>query len=37
MKITQEVREFAQQGLQSKAEEFNRTGGELYVPIHRAD
>ena len=33
MKITQEVREFAQQGLQEKAAEFNRTGGELYVPI----
>ncbi|WP_416400649.1 phosphomethylpyrimidine synthase ThiC [Alicycliphilus denitrificans] len=34
MKITQEVREFAQQGLQDKAAEFNRAGGELYVPIH---
>ena len=34
MKITQEVREFAQQGLQEKAAEFNRAGGELYVPIH---
>ncbi len=33
MKITQEVREFARQGLQAKAEEFNRSGGELYVPI----
>ena len=36
MKITQEVREFAQQGLQEKAAEFNRAGGELYVPIHPA-
>ena len=34
MKITQEVREFAQQGLKEKAAEFNRAGGELYVPIH---
>ena len=33
MKITQEVREFAQQGLQHKAEEFRGAGGELYVPI----
>jgi phosphomethylpyrimidine synthase len=36
MKITQEVREFAQQGLQEKAAEFNRAGGELYVPIKPA-
>ncbi len=33
MKITQEVREFAAQGLQEKAAEFRGTGGELYVPI----
>ncbi|PWW47933.1 phosphomethylpyrimidine synthase ThiC [Melaminivora alkalimesophila] len=36
MKITQEVREYARQGLQAKAEEFNRAGGALYVPIHPA-
>ena len=44
MKITQEVREFAKQqgvaeeqslalGMQAKAEEFKRTGGEFYIPI----
>ncbi|QTX22752.1 phosphomethylpyrimidine synthase ThiC [Comamonas aquatica] len=44
MKITQEVRDFAKQqgvaeeqgiaaGMQAKAEEFNRTGGEFYIPI----
>ncbi len=33
MKITQEVREFAAQGMQDKAQEFRGTGGELYVPI----
>ncbi|KQR63136.1 phosphomethylpyrimidine synthase ThiC [Acidovorax sp. Leaf160] len=33
MKITQEVRDFAAQGLQGKAAEFRGTGGELYVPI----
>ncbi|AVS83984.1 phosphomethylpyrimidine synthase ThiC [Paracidovorax avenae] len=33
MKITQEVREFAAQGMQEKAQEFRGTGGELYVPI----
>ena len=47
MKITQEVREFAAQkglsetaalaqGMESKAEEFQRQGGQLYVPLHRA-
>lgn len=45
MKITQEVREFAAQkglaesealsnGMEAKAVEFQRGGGELYVPIH---
>ncbi|MBB6576883.1 phosphomethylpyrimidine synthase [Comamonas odontotermitis] len=44
MKITQEVRDFAKSqgvaaeqgisvGMQAKAEEFNRTGGEFYIPI----
>ncbi|GAA6120545.1 phosphomethylpyrimidine synthase ThiC [Acidovorax sp. FG27] len=33
MKITQEVRDFAAQGMQGKAAEFRGTGGELYVPI----
>ncbi|ABM31427.1 phosphomethylpyrimidine synthase ThiC [Paracidovorax citrulli] len=36
MKITQEVREFAAQGMQEKAREFRGTGGELYVPIQPA-
>jgi phosphomethylpyrimidine synthase len=44
MKITQEVRDFAAQkglaegqalstGMQDKAAEFQRTGGQLYVPL----
>jgi phosphomethylpyrimidine synthase len=44
MKITQEVREFAAAkgiaeqegiaaGMQAKAQEFNRAGGEFYIPI----
>jgi phosphomethylpyrimidine synthase len=44
MKITQEVRDYAaaqglsdtaalEQGLATKAEEFRRAGGELYIPI----
>ncbi|MEG1769421.1 MAG: hypothetical protein RR311_13205, partial [Comamonas sp.] len=44
MKITQEVREFAAQkgltedaalaqGMQAKAQEFQNTGGQIYVPI----
>ncbi len=47
MKITQEVREFAaakgvaedaalQEGMAAKAEEFNRAGGEFYIPIKPA-
>ncbi len=36
MKITQEVREFAAQGMQDKAQEFRGAGSELYVPIHPA-
>jgi phosphomethylpyrimidine synthase len=31
MKITQEVREYAERGLQAKAEEFKGAGGEIYV------
>jgi phosphomethylpyrimidine synthase len=45
MKITQEVRDYAaaqglsedaalQQGLQAKSDEFKRSGGEIYIPIH---
>jgi len=45
MKITQEVREFAAakgvaeeaalaEGMAQKAQEFNRAGGEFYIPIH---
>ena len=45
MKITQEVRDFAaqkglaedaalQQGMATKAEEFQRAGGRFYVPLH---
>ena len=33
MKITQEVREFAAQGMQDKSAEFKKVGGELYIPI----
>jgi phosphomethylpyrimidine synthase len=36
MKITQEVREFAQKGLAEKAEEFRGSGAELYIPIQPA-
>ena len=47
MKITQEVREFAAakgvaeeaalaEGMAAKADEFNRAGGEFYIPIHPA-
>ncbi len=45
MKITQEVREFAaakgvsetealRQGMDSKAQEFQRQGGQFYIPLH---
>ena len=30
MKITQEVREYAAKGLHEKAEEFKKTGSEIY-------
>ncbi len=33
MKITQEVREFAEKGMASKSEEFRSIGGQLYIPI----
>ncbi|MBV8621556.1 MAG: phosphomethylpyrimidine synthase ThiC [Curvibacter sp.] len=33
MKITQEVREFAAQGMAEKSAEFKKGGGDLYVPI----
>jgi phosphomethylpyrimidine synthase len=33
MKITQEVREFAERGMAEKSREFAQTGSELYVPV----
>ncbi|MDE1997923.1 MAG: phosphomethylpyrimidine synthase ThiC [Burkholderiales bacterium] len=33
MKITQEVRDFAEKGMAAKSEEFKQVGGELYIPI----
>lgn len=47
MKITQEVRDFAKQkgvaeadalaqGMQTKAVEFQKNGGELYIPLKPA-
>jgi phosphomethylpyrimidine synthase len=33
MKITQEVREYAQQGMDEKAREFIESGSEVYVPV----
>jgi phosphomethylpyrimidine synthase len=36
MKITQEVREFAAQGMADKSAEFKQVGGELYIPIKAA-
>ena len=33
MKITQEVREFAERGMQEKSAEFAQSGRELYVPL----
>jgi phosphomethylpyrimidine synthase len=36
MKITQEVREFAAQGMSEKSAQFKAAGGELYVPIRSA-
>jgi phosphomethylpyrimidine synthase len=35
MKITQEVREFAQQGMAEKSREFIESGAEVYVPVLR--
>ncbi|MFT3776909.1 MAG: phosphomethylpyrimidine synthase ThiC [Ottowia sp.] len=35
MKITQEVREFAAQGMAEKSREFKAGGGEMYVPIQK--
>lgn len=31
MKITQDVREFAEKGMQEKSEEFSKGGGEIYI------
>lgn len=36
MKITQEVREFAERGMAEKSVQFKAGGGELYVPIAKA-
>ncbi|WP_295541316.1 phosphomethylpyrimidine synthase ThiC [uncultured Pseudacidovorax sp.] len=36
MKITQEVREYAAQGMADKSREFREGGGEFYVPIQPA-
>ncbi|WP_295371977.1 phosphomethylpyrimidine synthase ThiC [uncultured Pseudacidovorax sp.] len=36
MKITQEVREYAAQGMDQKSREFREGGGEFYVPIKPA-
>jgi len=36
MKITQEVREFAEKGMEAKSAEFRQVGGELYIPIQPA-
>jgi phosphomethylpyrimidine synthase len=33
MKITQEVREFAQKGMTEMSEAFNEKGGEIYLPV----
>jgi phosphomethylpyrimidine synthase len=33
MKITQEVREFAEQGMKEKSAEFLERGGDVYVPV----
>ncbi len=33
MKITQEVRAYAQQGMAAKSTEFREAGGEIYIPI----
>ncbi|MBV8498296.1 MAG: phosphomethylpyrimidine synthase ThiC [Candidatus Eremiobacteraeota bacterium] len=33
MKITQEVREFAERGMAEKSREFAESGGEVYVPL----
>jgi phosphomethylpyrimidine synthase len=31
MKITQEIRDYAEAGMQEKAREFRETGGDVYV------
>jgi len=33
MKITQDVRDYAAQGMAQKSAEFKAAGGELYIPI----
>ncbi len=33
MKITQEVREYAERGMEEKSREFKAAGGEIYIPI----
>jgi phosphomethylpyrimidine synthase len=36
MKITQDVRDYAEKGMAEKSAEFKAVGGELYIPIHPA-
>ncbi|MDZ7857975.1 phosphomethylpyrimidine synthase ThiC [Sphaerotilus sp.] len=36
MKITQDVRDYAEKGMAEKSAEFKAVGGELYIPIHKA-
>jgi phosphomethylpyrimidine synthase len=36
MKITQDVRDYAEKGMLEKSAEFKAVGGELYIPIHPA-
>jgi phosphomethylpyrimidine synthase len=33
MKITQEVREYAERGMAEKSREFTEKGAEVYVPV----
>ncbi|GAB3999633.1 hypothetical protein GCM10029992_29000 [Glycomyces albus] len=33
MKISQELKDYAQQGMRAKSEEFAETGGKVYLPV----
>jgi phosphomethylpyrimidine synthase len=37
MKITQEIRDYAEAGMQEKSREFREGGSEVYVPATVAD